>query len=332
MTQVHIQSLKAEARRRVGAFPTDIRMLVLVYCGVLAALSLAGSGLQFYLDSQISSTGGLGGLGMRSVLQTVESVLSYINTFFGPFWQAGFLFCIIGIVRRQQTGPKNLTEGFRRFGRVLSYTLNTALITIILSIGAVYISSFLFSLSPWGRDFAEAMGPVMTDPNLFTAEGAINMDLIPMDAMMIAVPAMVVIFALVFTPMQLFVSYALRLGQYLLMEGKHMTGMAAIMLSWKMTKGHRLQFLKLDLSYWWYYVLLFVAGIVGYLDVILALAGISVPIDAKVLYFMTMGAYLALELVISLWKKCEVDAASVLLCESICHPDTAAEAAPADPA
>lgn len=335
MIQFNIKHLKDEARSRVAAAPCDSRMLVLIYCGVLAALALASSGLQFFLDSQISSTGGLSGLGLRSVLQTVQSVLSYVNMFFGPFWQMGFLYCIIAIVRGKQTGPKDLGEGFRRFGRVLAYTANNALITVTLSILSLYAASFLFSLSPWGADFAEAMGPALTDPNLFTAEGTINMDLIPMEALMIAAPVLVVMFAVVFMPLQIAVNYALRMAPYLLMEGGQMGAMAAMVLSWRMTKGHRFQFLKLDLSYWWYYAMLFVAALVGYLDVLLSLAGIAVPIDATVLYFLTMGLYLAAELVISLWKKREVDAASVLMYEAIAHPEPAPEStdiAPADPA
>lgn len=320
MIQFDTKSLKEEARRRVASAPGS-QNLVLIYCGVLAALALASNGLQLYLDSQISATGGLGGMGLRSVLQTLQSVLSYVNTFFGPFWQVGFLFCMINVVRGQPAGPANLGEGFRRFGRVLTFTLNNALVTMVLAIISMFAASMLFSISPWAMEFAEVMGPTLTDPNLFLADGTINMEMIPTDAMMVMLPPLMLFFALVFLPLQTFVGYALRMAPYLLMEGRHMTGMAAMILSWKMTRGHRMQLLKLDLSYLYYYALLFAAVLVGYLDVWLTLAGISVGVNETVLYFATLALYLVAELAISLWKKREVDAASILLYESIAHPE-----------
>ncbi len=322
MIQFDTKSLKAEAQRRVAAAPGS-QTLVLLYCGVLALLTLATNGLQLYLDSQISSTGGLSGLGLRSVLQTVESVLSYINTFFGPFWQAGFLFGMISLVRGTPVGPKHLGEGFRRFGRVLAYTLNNALLTMVLAFVSMLAGSMIYSVSPWAMDFAEAMGPALSDPNLILADGTVNMELIPMDAIMVMLPPLMIIFALIFLPLQIYVNYALRMGQYLMMEGGLMTGMGAMLLSWRLTKGHRMQLLKLDLSYWYYYALLFGAALVGYLDVWLSLAGISLPIDATVLYFVTLVLYLVAELAISLWKKREVDTASILIYESILHPEPA---------
>jgi len=40
-----------------------------------------------------------------------------------------------------------------------------------------------------------------------------------------------------------------------------------------------------------------------------------------VLYFVTMVAYLALQMAVVLWKKCPVDAAYTLAFESIAHPE-----------
>lgn len=311
-----LNALKAEARERLSQAPGH-RMLVLIYLGVLGLLSLSSSALNLYLSSQISGTGGLGGLGLRSVLQTAQSVLSYINTFFGPFWQAGFVFCVIAIVRGQQTGPRDLTQGFHRFGRILSYTLNNALLTMLLAFGALLGASLIFSASPWGTEFAEAMGPVLTDPNLFLADGTVNMDAIPLEALEIMLPPMALFFAGLFLPAQLFVNYAFRMGHYLMMGGNPMTGMGAMILSWKLTRGHRMKFVKLDLSYWWYYLLLGLAMALGYLDVILSGLGITLPVDATALFFLTMVLYLLAELAVSLWKKCEVDAASMILCENI---------------
>ena len=62
------------------------RRLVLLYCGVIALLTLGSNGLHLYLDNHIGETGGLSGLGTRSVLQTVQELLTYLNFLFSPFW------------------------------------------------------------------------------------------------------------------------------------------------------------------------------------------------------------------------------------------------------
>lgn len=327
--------LKAQAKERLQESRSDTRTLILIYCGVIAGLTLASSGLQMYLNSQISATGGLSGMGLRSILQTIQSILSYINTFFGPFWQAGFLFAMIGIARGTHPGPKSLTEGFRRFGRILLYTLDVMLITSMVAVACIYAGSLLFSFSPWGTEFADAMGPVLTDPNLFAADGTVNLELIPTDVLMTAVPRIILLFLVVFVPVYVFLTYSLRMGTYLMMEGGRIGAMGAMILSFRMMKGHRFQMFKLDLSYWWYHGLLFLATIVAYLDVILEYANIQTGIDTNVMFFLTLIAYCVMDLAISLWKKCEVDTTYVLAYEAIAHPEKPAQEespAPVEPA
>lgn len=320
MAYLDPKNLKAEAKIRLQDSRSDTRTLILIYCGVIAGLTIGSSGLQLYLNSQISATGGLGGMGARSVLQTIQSILSYVNTFFGPFWQAGFLFAMIGIARGTHPGPKSLTEGFRRFGRILIYTLDVMLLTSMAAFACMYASSMLFSVSPWGSEFADAIAPVLTDPNLIAADGTVDLSLIPTDALMTAAPRIAVLFLAVFVPVYGFLAYSLRMGTYLMMEGGRMSAMAAMLLSFRMMKGHRVQMLKLDLSYWWYHGLLALASVVAYLDMILELLNINIGIDANVMYFITLIAYCVLDLAISLWKKCEVDTTYVLAYEAIAHP------------
>ena len=60
---------------------------------------------------------------------------------------------------------------------------------------------------------------------------------------------------------------------------------------------------------------------VAYLDVILSLLGIPVPIDPMVMFFGTLAAYCVLFTVLCLWKKCPVDASYVLAFEAIANPE-----------
>lgn len=309
---------RGEAVARENREPA--RRLILIYSGVLALLTLGINGLYLLLDSKIGGTGGLDGLGLRSVLQTLQNVLNYGNMIFGPVWSAGFLYAMVTMVRGTQPRPAHLLEGFRRFGRVLGYMAFQFLLMVALLTAAVYLGALIFTFSPMGTKFAELLGPVLSDPNLIAADGTINMALIPAEAMEAAALPMALLVAAVFLPLYTWVSYGFRMALYLVVDGP-VGGVRAHFLSRQLMRGHKWQLLKLDLSFWWYYALLALTAVVGYLDVILGLMGIAVPINATVLYFVTMVAYLVLQMAVALWKKCPVDAAYTLAFESIAHPE-----------
>lgn len=294
MTNLNIRELKARGAALAGEHRSGTRSLVLLYCGVIAALSFVSNGLNLYLNSQIGGTGGLDGLGLRSVLQTLQEILTYINQLFGPFWSAGFLYAMLSMVRGRAPEKRDLTEGFRRFGRILGFVIFEFMMVLALMLAAVNLRSVLFAVSPWGREFAAELGPVMTYPDLFTTA--------------------------VFLPVYIFVSYSFRMALYLVME-RPIGAVQAHFLSARMMRGYKRQLLKLDLSYWWYYLLGAAVSVIGYLDMVLELMGIAVPIDPMVLFFGTLAVYCVLYTLLCLWKKCEVDAAYVLAYESIAYPE-----------
>ena len=131
MAILNPNELKAMSRDRIAACGDRTGKLVLLFTGVSVALTMAVSGLNLYLSEQISNTGGLGGLGMRSVLQTIQTLLSYFNTFFSPFWQAGFVYAMICVARNMMPEYSNMGRGLKRFGSVLSLSL---LVNILISL------------------------------------------------------------------------------------------------------------------------------------------------------------------------------------------------------
>lgn len=295
------------------------RKLVLIYCGVIAALSLGSNGLNVYLDSQIGTTGGLGGLGLRSVLQTIQQVLGYINSMFTPFWNAGFLFAMMAMVRGGSPRPMDLTEGFRRFGRIFMANIYEALLAFSLAVGTFLVAMFLFSFTPMADEFTAIMTPILEDPNIYLPDGTINVALIPTEAITTGSIPMLIIWMVLLLAACLHMHYCFRMGPYLMMD-RQIGGVAALFLSRRMMRGHKWQMLKLDLKFWWFHALTVVAAVVCYLDVILMLLGIPAPLDPIPMYFVTLGAYCVLLTGLYLWKKCDVDAAYVLAYESIAYP------------
>lgn len=319
MNKLNIRGLKARSAELAGANRAAATPIVLLYCGVLAALTLGSNGLNLYLSDQIGTTGGLGGIGLRAVLQTVQEILTYINLFFGTFWAAGFLMAMLTMVRGGVPTCMDLTAGFRRPFRLLGHMAFEFVVSMALMMAAIYPAAVIFSATPLGADFAKLMEPVLNDP-AFPETGVVDLSLVSLDALTEAMVPMLALTVVIFLPLYAFVFYGFRLSLYLVME-RDIGAIQAHTLSTRLMRGHKWELCKLDLSFWWYYALTVLAGAVGYLDLILGMAGISLPIDPMVFFFGTLVLYCAAVTALSLWKKCEVDAAYVLAFEQLVHPE-----------
>lgn len=322
MAILDIRALRQGGAAAAAANREETRRLALVYSGALALLTLGVNGLYLLLDSQMSGTGGLDGMGLRSVLQTMQSVLNYANLIFVPFWSAGFLWAMVSMVRGQAPRTGDLLAGFRRFGRMLGYMAFQFLLLLTLLLASVNLAAVIFTFSPLGTAFAQSLGPALSDPNLIAADGTVNLALLPAEVLTDAMVPMLVLMLAVFLPLYTWVSYGFRMALYLVMT-QPMGGVRAHFESLRLMRGHKWQLLKLDLSFWWYYALALLASVVGYLDVILGMLGVTVPINATVLYFVTMGTYCLMQMALALWKKCPVDAAYALAFETIAAPEPA---------
>lgn len=315
-------ALRARGAAAAEGCRIETRRLVLIYCGVIALLTLGSNGLHLYLDSHIGSTGGLSGMGMRSALETIQTVLGYINLFFGPFWTAGFLYAMLVMVRGQEPGTGDLMEGFRRFGRVLGQLAFQFLIMMVVVIAVVNVAAVIFTFTPMMADFVEKMEPLLSDPEVFSADGQLDLSRIPMETLLSASMPLLILTAVLLIPVWIWLTYSLRMALYLVMVWP-IGGIRACIESMRLMRGHRWQMFRLDLSFWWYHGLGVLIGMVVYLDVILAMLGIPLPMDATMMYFLALCAYCVLQTGLFLWKKCQVDATYVLAYEAIAYPQKA---------
>lgn len=308
------RGLKQQSQERLRGMESDARRLVLIHTGVIVLLSLLSSGLNMYLDYQIGDTGGLSGLGARSFLQTLQTVLQYAITLFTPFWSAGFLWVSLRFANGQRPGEKDLLSGFKRFSSILSYQILLMLLYFALAMACAYITSILYSMTSFADPVAELLEPMV-------ASGSIDMSAIPAEALLSAYVPMLVIYCVVLLPVLVFFTYSLRLSEYFIMDQTRMSGMRALRSSMQAMRGHRFQMFKLDLSFWWFYLLEGILMVVCYLDVLLPLFGIALPFNEVVAYFVCLILYCVLELLLHLWKKPQIDVTYALAYQSIVHPD-----------
>lgn len=319
--KLNIRELRDRAAGLAAQNREPLRKLLLIYCGVIAVLTLGVPALDLFLSDQIGTTGGLAGMRLRTVLQTIREILNLVNQFFGYFWSAGFVIAMMAMVLGREPQTRDLTGGFRRFFRVLGHIAFEFLFVVILLVAAGNLAAMLFSMSPQGGALVRELTAITSDPNLLTPEGLLNVDLIPMDLLAAIALPMTIITIVIFLPLYIWLSYGFRLSLYLLLDGTVPSAFQARFLSLRLMKGHKWAMLKLDLSFWWYYLLVAVITAVGYLDVILSLAGIPLPMDETVMFFATIAAYCVLITALSLWKKAQVETSYVLAYEAIAHPE-----------
>lgn len=314
------KALKREAQRRLDSAAFNPRYLILLNTGVTVGLGLLVNGLNYLLSHQIGATGGLGGLGMRSVLQTVQTLLSYVASLFTPFWAAGLLFCFIGIVRNQEVTPGSMLAGFRRFPKLLSFSLFELLAIMLLIMPIVYISTAIYMFTPLSNSFMSSLEQLLNSGALATSGGMLDSSTIPPEIMLQGTLPLMLIMMVIAVPAFLFLSYSLHMGPYLIMTDSVRGGFQALVTSLRLMRGNRRKLFKLDLSYWWFYVLEGLAVCVLYLDMIFTMFGITPPMNATVFYFLLLVIYSAIELGLHYWKKAERDTAFVLLYEQIATP------------
>lgn len=301
--------LKSQSALRLR--DTNSSRLVLIHTGALLSLSILASAINLFLNDQISTTGGLGGLQARSILQSLQAFLQYGTTLFSPFWQAGFTLAMLHTASGAAASGKDLLGGFRRWTAVLSLQLFTMVIYFGAAISCGYLAATVFALTPFSDSLADILEPML-------ASGTLDLTTLPAEALLDAYIPMLVIFLAFLLPLALYFTLSLRLSEYLILDHK-MGGFAAVHFSMAAMRGNRIKMLKLDLSFWWYYLIEVLLSIVCYLDLLLPLLGVTLPFNETIAFFAALLLYAGLELAFHLWKKPYHDVTYALAYQEILH-------------
>lgn len=282
------KGLKAQAAERLAAASYDPKKLILIHSGVQVALSLLLALIHYLLDQQIGQTGGLGGVGARSVLETVQAVLTIAQMVALVFWQIGYAYVSLRIHRGEEVGPMDLLEGFRRLGPVLRLRL---LLTLMLGgavIASTYLASMILMMTPWAQ-------PLMDAAAIGTTEAM-------MEAMMECMVPLYGLTALVSLVLVAPMYYRYRLVDFAVMDRGRVGALAAIQVSRVLMRGRRLTLLKLDLSFWWFYALQALTTLLGYGDMILPMFGVELPWSADAWFYIFMALCYVCQLALYWWR------------------------------
>ena len=319
MHDLRPKQLRSDAAAALNAASYDPRRLVLIHTAVSAGLALALYGVNFLLSDQISQTTGLSGISTTATLEFLQALLAILNALALPIWELGFLWAALQILRRQETGPRSLTAGFRRFFPLLiGKLLQSILLMGAMTLGA-YVGTFVFCLTPGAQALSAAMKPYLTgdtlDYSLLLADPAV------ISALPRSLPFLIAGAAIFALPL----FYRLRLVDYSLIDTPKTGPVLSIFKSTLLMRGNRLKLLKLDLSFWWFYLLELIISLVSLGDLLLPLLGLELGMSEDLALLAFYIAALVLQLALYCWKKPMVTVTYAGFYQALLQPPEQAE-------
>lgn len=267
------RALKQEAAAALGAAPSE-KKIIAVYTGASLLVSLILVLVNHLLDNMIAGTSGLDSLGTRTTLQTVQMVLMLAHFVAAACWDYGYLGAVMGISNRRKTDYRMLPEGFLLFGPILRLMFFQYMLLFLLILVSGYLGVQVFSFTPFVNPLVDAMLPLMEG-------GAATADILMNEAVIVAAQNMMLplscVMLLVFLLLAVPILYSYRIAGYCLLDNPRAGALRAMGGSRMLMRRNRFHLLKLDLSFFWYYLLDLAAAAVCYADQLLPLLGVNLP-------------------------------------------------------
>jgi len=290
-----IRALKNNASRHLET-ARDEKTIVLIYAGITVGLSALVTVVNYLAGNGISQTGGLSNIGMRSMLSTLQNVLPILQSVLLMILELGYINAALRISRGQYASPNSMRMGLDRFFPLVRCTLIQGLIYGLAGMASFYLAIQIFLITPLSNSTMEILMPLMSDTTILSS--TLMLDAETTWLLAESMVPLFVIFGVVCLVFCLPLMYSFRMANYVLIDKPHLGGWAVLMESRKMMRRHCLQLFKLDLSFWWYYLLVLASGFLCYGDVFLALAGVSLPFSGDISFFIFYALFLAVTLVI----------------------------------
>lgn len=234
----------------------------------------------------------------RSTLSTIQTIARLAVTVAMPFWELGYLFSTLSVSRGEPVSPGSLLSGFRHFGPSLRLLLLKALPFVCLAFVVSYPAMTIYFLTPLGKPLAEAMLPAMAAA---AATGEVMMDEAVMNALIRSLPTMLACFLTIYLLLAAPIFYRFRMAELALADAPEKGALAALRTSARIMRGSRFDLFRLDLTFWWFFLLEALATILCYGDTLLPLLGISLPMSETVSYFLFYALGLTAQILVY-WK------------------------------
>ena len=306
--------IKAAALRRL----TDAgqaKRIAAIYAGVTLGLSALVTILGLVLEAMMSGATGLGGMGRRTILSSVQSMLPWVVGLITMCVELGYQAAMLRVARGQYASPQTLRLGFDRFWVLLRCILLEGVILFAIAFGGIYIATMLFMLTPFSGRVMEVLSPVLENVTLLSPEMVLDEALY--DQLMQAMIPAFVMCAIVVAAAAIPVLYRLRMARFVIIDKPSIGALAALRESRKMMKGNCLRLVKLDISLWQYYIGCVFASLLCYGDVLLPMMGVRFPWSDTVSYYLFFALYLAVQFAVYYFLKNQAEVAYSIAYDSI---------------
>ncbi len=297
------------------------RRVVLLHALPALALPIVVMAINLFLEGQLASTGGLSGIGMRSTLETLQTVLSGAIRILLPFWQLGLLFNAMQISRGTSGQPQYLFAGFHRWSSALRLMLLRTIRYTSSTILGIFLSSMLYSLLPLSNNLTKVIEELSKDP----AFAQVSFDVLMAEITSrlsfwdLALQYGICILGAALLVIPLFYRY--RMSDYALLDSEKPGAFQALQQSTFLMQGNRMRLFKLDLQFWWYYLLLFIATAASYGDLILPALGVNLPFSKEWAYVIFAVFSAALQLILYYLFCGQVETTYACVYESLKKPN-----------
>ena len=289
------REIRQAASHALATVAGNPRRVALVYGGILCLLSLVSTLISFYLNAEIAGTGGLSNMGLRSVLSTIQAVLPFLQIAVTLGLELGYAAAMLNIARGRSAEPRDLLGGFRKFLPMAVSVMWQIIICSAAIIAALYVSCWIFMFLPSYDAFLDVIEPVLE--SMTTMSTAMILDDATLAAAMEAMIPMLRIFAVLAAIVLIPITYQYRMVTFCLADAAgYLSGLGALRESRRMMRRNRFQLFRLDLGFWWYYLLQVLISLVCYGDALLPMFGITLPWSQTASYFVFLILSLALQL------------------------------------
>ncbi len=283
--------LKERAADTLIANEAAAKRTVLLYAGILAAaqllVALLSILLGFLTEKMTQDVSGLDVLDTVAAMETAQTVLNLLLMILPTFWTMGYIFVLLRMTLGEHTHDGMLLQGFRKFGPVIRKALIEGMLQMGVLMMGISLGSTIVSMTPLARPMLEVMEG-FADMTALTDQQLMEL----MEASGPAVTVSMLFGAVFLLPLM----YRLRVSNYLLMDYPQYGAVFSLTMSYRVTRGSAFRLFKLELSFLWYYLPLWLAGMLPTLATFLPRLGIQLPIGGTLLSLLVLAVSLLLQL------------------------------------
>lgn len=299
--------VKAANRLKTGKEPQKV---VLIYAAILAAAALAGNLAGYLLDGQISQAVGLQGMNTRAVLSTANVVVTIAQLLLVEGLALGYCAAMLRIARGQYASGSTLKAGLERLWLLVRTRLLEGVILTAMSFALCMVVVNIYMLTPFSNRLLLSMMPLVEAGEL-TTEAMLSLW---STAYQVLLPV-TVLYVVALIPLLWYFSAVYRLVNYLLIEKPQLGALGALQESRRRMRGSKRMLLRVDLSFWWYYLLQAATKALG---LILAALGVTLSVSPTVFLVAALVIYLAADFAVRYLFSNRVAVTYALFYDSLC--------------